>query len=95
MAVWFRSILLLQPDPDLMAAAPLTFQLHALAAFALIAMWPFTRLVHVFSVPLGYVARRTSSTGRATGPVSGPAARLGAARRVIDLHRSRIREDAP
>ncbi len=56
-APWVRSILLLQPRPDLMAAAPPTFQAHALAALALFAMWPFTRLVHVFSVPLGYVAR--------------------------------------
>jgi nitrate reductase gamma subunit len=56
-SVWIRSILLLQPQPDLMAVAPLSFQLHGLAAFALIALWPFTRLVHVFSVPLGYVAR--------------------------------------
>lgn len=56
-SVWMRSILLFQPQPDLMAAAPLAFQVHALAAFLLFAMWPFTRLVHVFSVPLGYVAR--------------------------------------
>lgn len=56
-SVWVRSVLLLQPRPDLMAAAPPTFQAHALAAMALFAMWPFTRLVHVFSVPLGYVAR--------------------------------------
>ncbi|MFN8629209.1 MAG: respiratory nitrate reductase subunit gamma [Chloroflexota bacterium] len=52
-SVWVRSILLLQPQPDLMAAAPPTFQAHALAAMTLFAMWPFTRLVHVFSVPLG------------------------------------------
>lgn len=56
-AVWLRSVLLLQPRADLMAAAPITFQLHALLALGLLALWPFTRLVHVFSVPLGYVAR--------------------------------------
>ncbi len=56
-AVWLRSVLLLQPDPGLMASAPLTFQLHALLSLALLALWPFTRLVHVFSVPLAYVAR--------------------------------------
>ena len=38
-----------QPEPELMAAAPLGFQLHALVAFVLFALWPFTRLVHVFS----------------------------------------------
>jgi nitrate reductase gamma subunit len=40
-----------------MADAPLGFQLHALTAFILFALWPFTRLVHVFSAPLGYVTR--------------------------------------
>jgi nitrate reductase gamma subunit len=56
-SVWFRSIFLLQPEPELMAQAPLGFQLHALLAFLLFAMWPFTRLVHVFSAPIGYLTR--------------------------------------
>ena len=54
---WFRSIFLLQPKPELMADAALGFQVHALIAFGLFALWPFTRLVHVFSAPLGYVTR--------------------------------------
>jgi nitrate reductase gamma subunit len=40
-----------------MAAAPIGFKLHGLAAFFLFALWPFTRLVHVFSAPLGYLTR--------------------------------------
>jgi nitrate reductase gamma subunit len=36
---------------------PLGFQLHGLAAMALFALWPFTRLVHVFSAPIGYLTR--------------------------------------
>lgn len=56
-SVWYRSFLAFSPDAELMAAAPLGFQLHALVAFALFALWPFTRLVHVFSAPLGYVTR--------------------------------------
>ncbi|WP_372595672.1 respiratory nitrate reductase subunit gamma [Actinotalea sp.] len=56
-SVWFRSIFYLSPEPGLMAAAPLGFQLHALAAFFLFALWPFTRLVHVFSVPVWYLGR--------------------------------------
>jgi nitrate reductase gamma subunit len=54
---WFRSIFYLQPEPELMAAAPLGFKLHALAALVLFAFWPFSRLVHVFSMPLGYLTR--------------------------------------
>jgi nitrate reductase gamma subunit len=56
-SIWFRTIFWLQPDAGLMAGAPVTFQIHAILAFGLFAIWPYTRLVHVFSVPLGYVAR--------------------------------------
>ena len=56
-SVWYRSFLAFQPDPSLMADAPLGFQLHALVAFGLFALWPFTRLVHVFSAPVGYLTR--------------------------------------
>ena len=31
--------------------------LSIFVAFVLFALWPFTRLVHVFSAPLGYVTR--------------------------------------
>ncbi|GAA0250543.1 respiratory nitrate reductase subunit gamma [Saccharothrix mutabilis subsp. mutabilis] len=54
---WFRSIFYFQPRPELMAAAPIGFKLHALSAWALFAFWPFSRLVHVFSLPLGYLTR--------------------------------------
>ena len=56
-SVWYRSFLAFQPDASLMADAPLGFQLHALVAFILFALWPFTRLVHVFSAPVGYLTR--------------------------------------
>ena len=55
-SVWYRWFAF-QPHPELMADAPLGFQLHALVAFGLFALWPFTRLVHVFSAPLGYLTR--------------------------------------
>ncbi|MGW7382793.1 respiratory nitrate reductase subunit gamma [Streptomyces sp. NPDC054794] len=54
---WFRSIFYLQPDPALMTGAPVLFQLHALSALLLFAAWPFTRLVHMLTAPLGYVTR--------------------------------------
>jgi nitrate reductase gamma subunit len=56
-SIWFRGIFRLSLHPDLMAAAPLSFQLHGIIAIALFALWPFTRLVHVFSAPLGYLTR--------------------------------------
>lgn len=56
-SIWFRGIFRFSLHPELMREAPPTFQLHGLVAFALFALWPFTRLVHVFSAPLGYVTR--------------------------------------
>ena len=56
-SVWYRSFLAFNPDPALMSDAPIGFQLHALVAFGLFALWPFTRLVHVFSAPVGYLTR--------------------------------------
>src|SRR5690606_1874933 len=54
---WVRSLIFLQPAPELMAGVPLMFQLHVLCATMLFALWPFTRLVHVFSAPIGYLFR--------------------------------------
>ncbi|MFF2516518.1 respiratory nitrate reductase subunit gamma [Streptomyces sp. NPDC058086] len=54
---WFRSIFYLQPEPDLMADAPVLFQLHAISALLLFAFWPFTRLVHMLTAPVGYLTR--------------------------------------
>jgi nitrate reductase gamma subunit len=54
---WFRSIFYFQPDPHLMQEAGLGFQLHALSALVLFAIWPFTRLVHMLTAPIGYLTR--------------------------------------
>ena len=54
---WFRSLFTLNPDPAVMAGVPIGFQAHVLVAFALFAFWPFTRLVHAFSAPIGYLTR--------------------------------------
>jgi len=54
---WFRSVFLLQPDPRLMTGVPPLFQLHALSALSLFVIWPFTRLVHMLTAPVGYLTR--------------------------------------
>jgi len=79
-SVWFRSILVLQPQGELMAAAPPSFRVHAVAGMLLFMVWPFTRLVHAFSAPVGYLFRpyvvyRTKDSGL-TGP-QGHAPRRG------------------
>ena len=54
---WFRSIWVLQPRGDLMVDAPLWFHIHVLIGLTLFCLWPFTRLVHAFSAPIGYLFR--------------------------------------
>ncbi|MGH3779358.1 MAG: respiratory nitrate reductase subunit gamma, partial [Pseudonocardiaceae bacterium] len=54
---WFRSLFTLSPRPELMVGIPISFQIHALVVLVLLAGWPYTRLVHVFSAPLGYLVR--------------------------------------
>lgn len=54
---WFRSVFYLQPKGELMAESTLGFQFHTLVGMALFMIWPFTRLVHAFSAPVGYLFR--------------------------------------
>ena len=56
-APWFRSLLRFQPETDTIVNAPLIFQVHAISAWALYALWPFTRLVHAWSAPFQYLGR--------------------------------------
>ena len=53
---WFRT-LFFDPQPSLMAETPALFQLHAALPWMLYALWPFSRLVHAWSVPLQYLGR--------------------------------------
>jgi len=57
-APWIRSIVTLRPDPTLMREVPLSYEVHILSALALLGFSPFSRLVHIWSVPLTYLFRR-------------------------------------
>lgn len=56
-SVWFRSLFTGSPDVQAIADAPIMFQVHATAAWAIFAVWPFSRLVHAWSYPLWYLWR--------------------------------------
>ena len=56
-APYFRSIFYFRPDVNLISNAPIGFQIHVVLAWLLFAFWPFTRLVHLFSAPIGYLTR--------------------------------------
>ena len=54
---YMRSLLTFQPDPSYVDPLPLVIKLHALAFFAFLAVFPFTRLVHIITLPLQYFFR--------------------------------------
>jgi nitrate reductase gamma subunit len=56
-APWIRGIVTFTPDSTLMLEIPLSFRIHVTAAWALLAFSPFSRLVHIWSVPLFYLRR--------------------------------------
>jgi nitrate reductase gamma subunit len=53
--VW--SILTLKPQPQIVAPLPWVIQLHVLNFFVLLAVYPFSRLIHILTYPLGYLFR--------------------------------------
>ncbi|MEU1663107.1 respiratory nitrate reductase subunit gamma [Streptomyces sparsogenes] len=78
-SVWFRGVFALHPRPEAITGAPLLFQLHAVSACLLFAAWPFTRLVHVWSAPVGYLIR-PYLVYRRRAATPAPVARTGSAR---------------
>lgn len=56
-AVWFRGIFLLDPQPEIMNGAPPIYQVHVILAWLLFLVWPFSRLVHAWSYPLLFLGR--------------------------------------
>ncbi len=51
------SLVTLRPRPELVADLPWLVKLHAFNFFLLLAVFPFTRLVHIVTLPLGYLFR--------------------------------------
>ncbi|MHB9854701.1 respiratory nitrate reductase subunit gamma [Streptomyces krungchingensis] len=56
-APWARSLFTLRPRTELMDRVPVLYQVHAVIGMALIALVPYTRLVHMFSAPVQYLFR--------------------------------------
>jgi len=56
-SVWFRSLIILQPDVAAMTAATWQFKVHILVGLGLFALVPFSRLVHAFTAPVHYLFR--------------------------------------
>lgn len=56
-APWFRGLFIGRPDVEAITAAPLVYQVHVTVVWVLFAVWPFSRLVHAWSVPVWYLWR--------------------------------------
>ena len=57
MSLWWRSLFILQPDVEAVKDANGFYQVHAIIAWAFWALFPFSRLVHAWSIPLQYLGR--------------------------------------
>ncbi len=56
-APWFASIWAFAPDPVAMEGASLLTQIHVFLALTLFAYFPFTKLVHFWTLPVNYLVR--------------------------------------
>lgn len=54
---YIRSLLVLQPRPEYVEPLPLALKLHVLTFFAFVAVFPFTRLIHIITLPVQYLWR--------------------------------------
>ncbi|MCL1587255.1 MAG: respiratory nitrate reductase subunit gamma [Actinomycetia bacterium] len=53
--IW--SLVVLQPKPELISPFPLVLQIHVVAFWVFLAVFPFTRLVHILTYPVMYVTK--------------------------------------
>lgn len=54
---WWRSLFYLHPKVSAVEHANTVYQVHAIIAWAFWALFPFSRLVHAWSIPLQYLGR--------------------------------------
>lgn len=54
---WLVSLVNFNPQIQYVTAMPLPVKLHMLNAFVIVALFPFTRLVHIVTLPLPYLFR--------------------------------------
>ncbi len=54
---YVRSLITFQPQPELVSALPIVLKAHVISFFVFLVLFPFTRLVHIVTLPLGYLTR--------------------------------------
>jgi nitrate reductase gamma subunit len=54
---WVKSVASLSVNPELIRDVPAVYKTHIFFGMTVFLLFPFTRLVHIFSVPVGYLGR--------------------------------------
>jgi len=57
LADWIQATLSLNPDPTILNNVGLIYKLHLFLGMSVFFLFPFSRLVHIWSMPLGYMFR--------------------------------------
>jgi len=54
---WLASLVKFKPQPEYVTVLPLVPRLHILGGCLIVALFPFTRLVHLVALPITYLWR--------------------------------------
>jgi nitrate reductase gamma subunit len=57
LAQWAKSVVLFDAKPELVSKVETVFKIHLAFGLTLFLLFPFTRLVHIWSFPIGYLTR--------------------------------------
>ncbi|GMQ90861.1 MAG: hypothetical protein BMS9Abin11_0166 [Gammaproteobacteria bacterium] len=80
---WVRSVITLQADPRLLANVGTVFKIHLFFGMTVFLLFPFTRLVHIWSFPFGYLTRACLFVRTKRKPVRSSERRLIRSRRNV------------
>ncbi|MEV6099013.1 respiratory nitrate reductase subunit gamma [Nocardia sp. NPDC051981] len=65
---WARSLIALHPEPAVMSHAPILYQARGLIVVLIIAVWPYTRLAGILTVPVVRVVRQVAAAPYRSAP---------------------------
>ena len=57
LSAWCKSVVTFSADPQLVSGVNFIFKLHLFSGLTLFLLFPFSRLVHIWSAPIGYLNR--------------------------------------
>jgi len=58
LATWVQSVVTLGANPELLRGVDTIFLVHMFFGMTVFLLFPFSRLVHIWSVPIGYLGRK-------------------------------------